>query len=778
MRRSYLFALALLMLSCSEEENPAGGQQGGNDKPVTTTTTLSINCNRPGNTDDIVIGAWEKGTVIQVGEYISKPLSEIDGTTADFEFAEKFSRPFNVLWPVSAYVDNEKIRIEATDPTIPFAAYVGKGQPVWLMPVCGGLRIPVKGGYADSETEYTLNRLEVSGVREEQMSGEFGINWRTLALTSTETSPESKKICATYSVKLSAQTEEEIEVILPAGEYESGLALKFGATDGSSYEYVTSSSFVVEAGNYTKLPLIWYRPGEVQSMISGYVKDTAGNPIPGVVVSDGLNAAKTDRDGKYILPLSPEEFEPRFVFVSTPAEYAAPVANGLPQFYKTWDECKTLSSVDFELVPITGSVDRCTLFVIGDPQIRGRGARSDRIAYYSIDAMHDTFRDLRECSSSVGRRCYGVVVGDIVSGVPASTAHFSDYKADCATLNFPMYNLMGNHDHNSDATTELESYQDYENNLGPRNYSFDLGGFHVVCLDDQPVKIGKGGNATGLTDKDFQWLKNDLSHIPYNTQLIVCAHSTMFMASTGHDMSKDSGVLNSSGYSELLSKYAKVYHFAGHSHSMFNYVYPEDSEYRNIEVHVVPRCTGILNLNEYIADGGSPRGFVICEIDGERITWKYHVTPYLTGENMASVPPNYDCRPWTYNGGVAYIGSSVLNDSHQIHAYDGGVYPDGCVYANVYMWDELWGKVYLKVNGGGQYEMQRVPAGDPYMYDAANKEIIEHYNNYHEYFNVYGHRVCSNVHHLFRVKPNEKTGTGTIMVTDRFGQTYSAIVKW
>ena len=74
--------------------------------------------------------------------------------------------------------------------------------------------------------------------------------------------------------------------------------------------------------------------------------------------------------------------------------------------------------------------------------------------------------------------------------------------------------------------------------------------------------------------------------------------------------------------------------------------------------------------------------------------------------------------------------------------------------------------------------MERVPKGDPYTYDAANKEIIEHYNNYHEYFKDYGHRVITSVRHLFRVKPNELHGTGRVQVTDRFGQTYSATVKW
>ena len=197
-----------------------------------------------------------------------------------------------------------------------------------------------------------------------------------------------------------------------------------------------------------------------------------------------------------------------------------------------------------------------------------------------------------------------------------------------------------------------------------------------------------------------------------------------------------------------------------------------------MEVHVVARATGILQLNEYIADGGTPKGFLVCEIDGTNIRWKWHLTKYLTGENMASVPPSYNYRLWDYNGGVAYVGSEMLNDSYQLRAYDAGAYPDGKVYANIYLYDEAWGDVYLHVDGGGKYKMERVPKGDPYTYDASNKEIIEHYNNYHEYFKDYGHRVITSVRHLFRIKPNETHGTGRIVVTDRFGETHSASVKW
>ena len=774
-----ILGLSLLMmaLSCAEkEENPDSNPGQGGAGSTETSTKVSIDCNRPGNEDEITIASWVEGQTIRVGEYVSKPLSSITGTKAEFEFSESFSRPFNVLMPVSAYAGGDKIRIEAENPVVPFAAYVGKGQPVWLGPVCGGIRIPMKGGYTNSDATYTLDRIEVRGLRGEQMSGVFELNYRSLALTGTEDSPESKVISTESDVVLDSKSEKEVEFLVPAGEYESGLNIKFIAEDGSYYEYVTPTSYVVPAGNYNVMPLVWYRPGEKQTRITGRVKDTSGSPVAGVVVSDGKTSVKTDRDGNYALPLALDEYTPTFIYVSTPSEYTCPIVEGVPTFFKAWKDAQNMRSVDFELIPNTGNVSRYTLYMIGDPQIRARGAKSDRITWDSIDAMKDMFRELREHSSNItGRNVYGMVLGDITSGWHEQIPEHID---QCKTLNFPLYHLIGNHDHliGDGDLTVAQGHEPYEKWFGPRNYSVNLGKFHLICLDDIIVDHQAQSSKYGITDEDLEWLRSDLAFVPENTHLIVCAHSNMFMTDGYSEASN--GIVNGPGYAALLKKYAKVYHFAGHSHSSFNYVYPEDSELSNMEVHVIARATGILQLNEWIADGGTPKGFFVGEIDGEKFTWKWHLTKYVSGEYKCSIPPSYTYRPWIYNNGVAYIGDKVLDDSVQLRTYEGGTYPDGFVYANIFLYDEKWGDVYLHVDGGGKYKMERVPKGDPYTYDAANKEIIEHYNNYHEYFKDYGHRVITSVRHLFRVKPNELHGTGRVQVTDRFGQTYSATVKW
>lgn len=85
--------------------------------------------------------------------------------------------------------------------------------------------------------------------------------------------------------------------------------------------------------------------------------------------------------------------------------------------------------------------------------------------------------------------------------------------------------------------------------------------------------------------------------------------------------------------------------------------------------------------------------------------------------------------------------------------YGNNTYGDGCVYANVFMWDEKWS-------------------------DAAESELVDHYLKYSTRYKELNASRGTGITHLFRVKPDEKTGKGTVSVTDRFGDTFTYEVAW
>ena len=59
-----------------------------------------------------------------------------------------------------------------------------------------------------------------------------------------------------------------------------------------------------------------------KAVVTGTVKDTQGNPIAGVVVTDGKHVTATDRQGIYMLDTDP--FRQPMVYISTPADYVLP----------------------------------------------------------------------------------------------------------------------------------------------------------------------------------------------------------------------------------------------------------------------------------------------------------------------------------------------------------------------------------------------------------------------------------------------------------------------
>ena len=78
--------------------------------------------------------------------------------------------------------------------------------------------------------------------------------------------------------------------------------------------------------------------------IKGTVKDTAGNPVAGVVVSDGLNTVQTDVKGRFAMDADNDS---RFVFISTPSGYVSATLKGKTLFYK--EISKSTKSYDFLL---------------------------------------------------------------------------------------------------------------------------------------------------------------------------------------------------------------------------------------------------------------------------------------------------------------------------------------------------------------------------------------------------------------------------------------------
>lgn len=522
-------------------------------------------------------------------------------------------------------------------------------------------------------------------------------------------------------------------------------------------------------------------PGEdVKGNVAGTVTDIDGNPLEGVVVSDGLQSVKTDAKGRFGMDSDREKL--KFVFVSTPSGYEPEVEKGLPKFYipvagKSGDALRTLN---FTLKPVDQT--RYTLFMTADPQPRASGAGYDKIGYHSLDCCADMYRDLKESAVVLDGAVYGICLGDIVH---ENMGLYQNYVTGLSTLGYPTWNVIGNHDNDTTAEDDDGGAAKFESWFGPRNYSFNLGSIHYVVLDNLIMYKAEGSTKMssyyqGLTDDIWKWLQSDLAMVPKSATVAVCTHSPMFRLISGSERSTNSGTRHGKDYAALLKTFAKVHAWAGHTHTTFNYIYPSDGLYPNIEVHTLSRTTGELWTNEYLASG-TPRGYTVVEVDGDNIQWHFRPIRYQTARLVPSTGPDYLLRDWSYDssGKAVFPDGTYLNDSYQIHAYPPGTYPgDQRVYANVFLWDEAWGDVTFTPAAGAQVKMERVT--DSGRYDAAMGEISGFYKlNSPTLAADSGYSALStgNTNTLFRCNPGSAK-SGRISVTDRFGKTWTRDISW
>nr|WP_289088411.1 calcineurin-like phosphoesterase family protein [uncultured Alistipes sp.] len=482
--------------------------------------------------------------------------------------------------------------------------------------------------------------------------------------------------------------------------------------------------------------------------VKGTVFDDYGTPLEGIVVSDGLQTTQTDRNGHFWL--GSDLSKRRFVTVTVPSGYEIESKEGLPQFFDRIPEGSTSFSTEFRLRSRRGNSDRFTVFMVGDPQIRARDRGYDKFAYHSIDMFEDMCLDMNKlCATMTDRPVYGIGLGDLIH---EDANMWEIYRSGGKTLSFPMFGVIGNHDHDTKAPTDGEAIRPYEENIGPTNYSFDLGRLHFICLDNIVMKgDGAGGYSDGLSDEVYTWLCNDLKYVPKEKMIMICSHSSMFGKPGKDPVDVDK---NGRLYAQKLSEYKYVHSWAGHSHINFNKVYSKSGENRlsNIEGHIVARATGALWLNEWVCSDGTPRGYYVVDVDGEKIEWHYH--------------------PCGNQLGV----SNGLGDDYQMRVYSPSDYGDGYVYANVWAWDALWGSVLYTDNG------PNAVAGRPMAriesYDKAYKECCDRSNSKPGNLAKEEFKPDTNVKHLFRIKPSDGATSCTVEVTDRFGRRYSASLDW
>jgi hypothetical protein len=231
--------------------------------------------------------------------------------------------------------------------------------------------------------------------------------------------------------------------------------------------------------------------------------------------------------------------------------------------------------------------------------------------------------------------------------------------------------------------------------------------------------------------------------VPTDNTIVICGHSPIFKwrGKTKYEKSA-----NFKKYSTLLGKYNKVYAWAGHTHQNHSYDYasaPERLQYmKNIEVITVARCQGMIRLNRELNVDGTPNGYMVAEVKGDKMEWYY---------------------------------KSVGHDrSYQIRAYSPA--STGSEYVKANIWNhspETWSQPEWWENGVKVADMEYSKEHDPdYLKIYAEHTQQKMGKTERKYSQP------SNPPFFFRVKPSAGVRSGEVRVTDQFGVTYTQKVEW
>ena len=397
-------------------------------------------------------------------------------------------------------------------------------------------------------------------------------------------------------------------------------------------------------------------PSSGQTVLVGQITDTAtGKGIAGVPVTDGYTFTTTDADGNYRLEANRYC---RNVYYTTPANYkvALDPTSKLPLFYSTKAiQRYTENRNDFKLEPLPAIEENFTLVAIGDPQCK---TDSD-VSRWKTETIPDIKSTLTSAQSS-GKwlNAYAVTLGDITFD---NTVQWDPMKQSMSNMQIgssylPIFNCMGNHDHDAKQTNTYTAQANFIERFGPADYSFNRGKAHIVVMDNVVCTTTSGSSwsyAAGFSQQQYNWLKADLDLVENKAGKVIflCCHIPFRGGGsndTGSNVNKDKYYAE---VLQLLTQFNEAHIMIGHTHYPQNYIHNSYKCKSGLPVyeHVHgAACGGWWSSNLNV--DGAPNGYSIYEIEGNVVkNW----IAKSTGQSESFQMRVYDGNA-TYSGSKKY----------------------------------------------------------------------------------------------------------------------------
>jgi hypothetical protein len=385
-----------------------------------------------------------------------------------------------------------------------------------------------------------------------------------------------------------------------------------------------------------------------QSTVTGIVfEDTSGTGerrpddprIPSVLVSNGRDVVKTDRNGGYTLPLHDEAV----IFVIKPTGYAPPVDHGvmLPRFYYIHQPKGTPAHLGLRhrgiepTGPLPGSVDfalqkvdepaRFDVLLFTDPHAESPAA-IDFIRTDVVNALIGT------------KAAFGITMGDIMSD---DLSLYDRYNRIIGRIGIPWHNIAGNHDLNFEAPDRKFSRETFKRTFGPDYYAFEYGGALFLMLDNVDY-LGNSKFQGRFGERQLAFVSDVLRQTPADRLVVAAMHIPLRTYLDPKDPT--TGTSDCTALLELLGDRPNV-SFSGHTHTTEHHYFGGDPGKTPYHHHILAAVSGSWWSGPYdhrgvaVADSpdGNPNGFHVLSVDGNRYTTQFRPAKEPEGRQMRIV---------------------------------------------------------------------------------------------------------------------------------------------
>ena len=344
--------------------------------------------------------------------------------------------------------------------------------------------------------------------------------------------------------------------------------------------------------------------------------------IPGVLVSNGRDVVRTDRDGRYTLPADDQTI----IFVIKPTGYAPPVEPGtmLPRFHYIHQPNGTPPALRYRGIDPTGPLPVSVDFALRKAE---EPTRFDVLLFTDPHAESPAAIDFIRTdvvNALVGTdAAFGITAGDIMFD---DLALYDRYNRVIGEIGIPWHNIAGNHDLNFDAPDRTFALETFKRTFGPTYYAFEYGGARFLMLDNVDY-LGKCKYRGRFGEKQLAFVANMLRETPVDRLVVATMHIPLRC-----DLDPKHPAINTADCTELLELLGDrpCVSFSGHMHTTEHHYLDRDNAAPHHH-HVMTTVSGSWWSGPYdhrgvaVADSpdGNPNGFHILSVDGNRYATRF-----------------------------------------------------------------------------------------------------------------------------------------------------------